>query len=90
MLATFDRLRGMIKAAGRNPADVGIDVWISVGKGTEEDWRRDIAFWKKAGATHITAHTTFTSAIHQRIAGKTYDDHLNAITRYRKAVADLL
>ena len=90
VLATFDRLRGMIKAAGRNPADVGIDVWISVGKGTEEDWRRDIAFWKKAGATHITAHTTFTSAIHQRIAGKTYDDHLNAITRYRKAVADLL
>jgi probable F420-dependent oxidoreductase len=72
VLATFDRLRGMIKAAGRNAADVGIDVW------------------KKAGATHITAHTTFTSAIHQRIAGKTYDDHLNAITRYRKAVADLL
>jgi probable F420-dependent oxidoreductase len=90
VLATFDRLRGMIKAAGRNAADVGIDVWISVGKGTEDDWRRDIAFWKKAGATHITAHTTFTSAIHQRIAGKTYDDHLNAITRYRKAVADLL
>ena len=40
--------------------------------------------------THITAHTTFVSAIHQRIAGKTYDDHLKAITRYRKAVADLL
>jgi hypothetical protein len=27
---------------------------------------------------------------HKRIAGKSYDDHLSAITRYRKAVADLL
>jgi hypothetical protein len=55
-----------------------------------ELWRRDITFWKKAGAPHITAHTTFSSAIHQRIEGKTYDDHLRAITRHRKAVADLL
>jgi hypothetical protein len=50
----------------------------------------DIAFWKKAGPTHIAAHTTFSSTIHQRIDGKTYDDHLEAITRYRKAVPDLL
>ena len=27
---------------------------------------------------------------HKRIAGKSYDDHLTAITRYRAAVADLL
>jgi alkanesulfonate monooxygenase SsuD/methylene tetrahydromethanopterin reductase-like flavin-dependent oxidoreductase (luciferase family) len=90
VLATFARLREMIKAAGRKPEDVGLDVWVSPGKGTEEDWRRDIAFWKKAGVTHITAHTTFASAIHARIAGKTYDDHLKAITRYRAAVKDLL
>ena len=89
-LAVFERLRGMIKAAGRDPKDVGLDVWTSVGKGGEDDWRREIAFWKKAGVTHITAHTTFTSAIHQRIPGKSYDDHLKAITRYREAVKDLL
>lgn len=89
-LAVFEKLRGMIKAAGRNPADVGLDVWLSPGKGTEDDWRKEIAFWKKAGVTHITAHTSFVSAIHQRIAGKTYDDHLTAITRYRNAVKDLL
>jgi probable F420-dependent oxidoreductase len=88
--AVLDKLRGLIKAAGRDPKDVGLDVWTSVGKGTEDDWRKEIAFWKKAGATHITAHTTFSSAIHQRIAGKTYDDHLKAITRYREAVKDLL
>ena len=63
---------------------------MSPGKGTEDDWRKEIAFWKKAGVTHITAHTTFVSAIHQRIAGKSYDDHLTAITRYRNAVTDLV
>jgi hypothetical protein len=30
------------------------------------------------------------SAHHKRIAGKSYSDHLTAITRYRAAVADLL
>jgi probable F420-dependent oxidoreductase len=90
VLATFKQLREMIKAEGRDPADVGLDVWVSPGKGSEEDWRRDIAFWKKAGVTHITAHTTFASAIHVRIAGKTYDDHLKMITRYCEAVKDLL
>ena len=59
-------------------------------KATADDWRKEIAFWKKAGVTHVNAHTTFVSAHHKRIAGKTYDDHLDAITRYRAAVADLL
>jgi len=89
-LATIGTLRGMIAAEGRDPADVGLDVWVSPGKGGEEDWRREIAFWKKAGVTHITAHTSFVSAIHARIDGKTFDDHLKAITRYRNAVKDLL
>ncbi|MFI5002810.1 MAG: LLM class F420-dependent oxidoreductase [Reyranellales bacterium] len=90
VLKIFERLRGMIKEAGRKPEDVGLEVWVSPGKGGEEDWRREIAFWKKAGVSHVLAHTTFTSAIHARIDGKSYDDHLKAITRYRKAVADLV
>jgi len=90
VLAVFEKLRGLIEAAGRNPADVGLDVWVSPGKGNEDDWRREIAFWKKAGVTHITAHTSFVSAIHARIAGKTFDEHLKAITRYREAIKDLL
>jgi hypothetical protein len=69
---------------------VGLEVWVSPGAGAEEDWRREIAFWKQAGVTHVNAHTTFASKIHKRIAGKTAAEHLAAITRYRKAVADLL
>ena len=80
----------MTRAAGRDPAAVGIEVWVSPGKGTEADWRREIGFWKQAGVTHVNAHTTFASAIHQRITGQSAADHLAAITRYRGAVADLL
>lgn len=89
-LKAFDKLRGLIKAEGRDPASVGLEVWVSPGKGGEEDWRREVAFWKKAGVTHVTVHTTYVSNHHKRIAGKTYAEHLDAITRYRAAVADLL
>jgi len=89
-LKAFDKLRGLIRAAGRDPASVGLEVWVSPGIGKEEDWRREIGFWKKAGVTHATVHTTYVSNHHKRIAGKSYAEHLDAITRYRKAVADLL
>jgi probable F420-dependent oxidoreductase len=89
-LAAFDKLRTMTRAAGRNPAAMGLEVWVSPGIGTEDDWRREIGFWKKAGVTHVNAHTSYVSAHHKRIAGKSYGDHLAAISRYRTAVADLL
>jgi probable F420-dependent oxidoreductase len=89
-LKAFDKLRGLIKAEGRDPASFGLEVWVSPGKGTPDDWRREFGFWKKAGVTHVTCHTTYVSGHHKRIAGKAYADHLDAITRYRTAVADLL
>ena len=89
-LKAFDKLRGLIRAAGRDPASVGLEVWLSPGIGKEDDWRREIGFWKKAGVTHATVHTTYVSGHHKRIAGKSYAEHLDAITRYRAAVADLI
>ena len=52
----------MIRAAGRDPASVGLEVWVSPGIGKAEDWRREISFWKKAGVTHVNAHTSYVSA----------------------------
>lgn len=89
-LKAFDKLRTMVKAAGRDSKAVGLEVWVSPGIGSEDDWRKEISFWKKAGVTHVNAHTSYVSAHHKRIEGKSYDDHLKAITRYRAAVKDLL
>jgi probable F420-dependent oxidoreductase len=89
-LAVFEKLRGMIKAEGRDPASVGLEVWQSLGSGDEKAWYEEFAFWKTAGVTHVTAHTTFAMNHHKRIAGHTAADHLAAITRWKQVVADLL
>ena len=89
-LAAFDKLRGLLRENGRDPAKFGIEVWVSPGTGNEDDWRKEIAFWKNAGVTHATVHTTYASANHTRIAGKSAPEHLAAITRYKNAVQDLI
>jgi probable F420-dependent oxidoreductase len=85
-LAAFDKLRALIRAEGRDPKDVGIEVWVSPGVGNQDDWRKEMAFWQRAGVTHATAHTTYPGGHHQRIAGRTPADHLAAITRFKAAV----
>ncbi|HEY1931272.1 MAG TPA: LLM class F420-dependent oxidoreductase [Acetobacteraceae bacterium] len=85
-LAAFDKLRGLIRDEGRDPADVGIEVWVSPGVGGEDDWRKEMDFWQRAGVTHATAHTTYPGGHHKRIAGRTPADHLAAITRFKAAV----
>src|ERR1700744_2138082 len=89
-LAAFDKLRGLLRENGRDPANFGLEVWVSPGAGNEDDWRKEISFWKKAGVTHATIHTTYVSGHHTRIAGKTYAEHLDAVTRYKQAVEDLI
>ena len=89
-LDIFAELRRLTEQAGRDPSAVGIEVWTSCGDSGEADWRREAAFWKQAGASHICLTTTFNNRHHHRIAGKTFADHLAAIKRYRDAVGDLL
>jgi probable F420-dependent oxidoreductase len=89
-LKAFDKLRSLTRAAGRDPADVGIEVWMSLGAGTKDDWRKEVTFWKNAGVTHVTAHTTYAVGHHKRIAGKTAAEHLAAVKGFQQAVGDLL
>jgi probable F420-dependent oxidoreductase len=89
-LAAFEKLRGLLRENGRDPKDFGLEVWVSPAVGGPDEWRKEIAFWKNAGVTHATVHTTYVSNHHTRIAGKTSAEHLDAVTRYKHAVADLL
>ncbi len=89
-LEIFARLRSLVRAEGRDPSAVGIEVWVSCGAGGEADWRREAAFWKQAGASHLTLTTTFNRRHHRRIEGRGLADHLGALRRYREAVAPAL
>ena len=40
-LAEFAKLRRLTEQAGRDPAQIGIEVWMSCGAGTEADWREE-------------------------------------------------
>src|SRR3984893_4337004 len=66
----FSELRRLTEAEGRDPAQVGIEVWVSMGAGSEADWRKEAAFWQAAGASHLCLTTTFHRRHHHRIAGK--------------------
>ena len=46
------RLRRLTEAAGRDPTQIGIEAWVSMGSGSEADWAREAQFWKAAGASH--------------------------------------
>jgi probable F420-dependent oxidoreductase len=89
-LDIFAQLRKLTEAAGRDPSAVGIEVWTSMGSGSESDWAKEAAFWKKAGATHLCLTTTFHRRHHHRLAGYTLSDHVAALKRFKNAVADAL
>jgi len=89
-VAEFAKLRGFVEQEGRDPASVGIEVWVSTGAGAEADWRREFQWWKAAGVTHVTLNSAYGRNHHRRIAGRTLAEHLAAMKQYRDAVADLL
>ena len=89
-LKAFEKLRALTREAGRDPAQIGIEVWMSLGSGTPDDWRKEVTFWKNAGVTHITAHTTYATGHHKRIPGTTAAAHLAAVKGFQDAVKDLL
>ena len=84
------KLRALTERAGRDPAQIGIEVWVSMGSGSEADWAAEARFWREQGATHLCLTTTFTRGHHRRIPGHGLADQLAALRRYHAAVADAL
>src|SRR6266702_3910275 len=84
-LDVFGQLRRLTEQAGRDTGKVGIEVWVSMGSGSEADWAKEARFWKSAGASHLCLTTTFNRRHHKRIAGHTRSDHVGALRRYHAA-----
>jgi alkanesulfonate monooxygenase SsuD/methylene tetrahydromethanopterin reductase-like flavin-dependent oxidoreductase (luciferase family) len=88
--ADFERLRDYAEEAGRDRADIGVDVWVSMGQLSPADWRREVEGWQEIGVSHITLNTAFDVSHHHRIDGRSLDAHIDAASRYMDAVNDLL
>jgi len=90
-LDILSQLRRLTEQAGRDPKQIGIEVWVSMGSGNEADWAKEARFWKQhGGASHLCLTTTFNRGHHKRISGRTLSDHIGALRRFHAAVADAL
>ena len=77
------RLRGYATAAGRDPADVGIECGMRIKADDDPDkWAATAAAFARLGATHLRVATAGGGFV-------THADHVDGFTRWRAAVADV-
>ncbi len=88
--AEWGKIRVLAEKAGRDPAAIGLEVWISGGNGDERSWAAEARYWKTLGATHLTLTNTFNRRHHKRIAGRSMAEHLDVMRRFHGAVASAL
>jgi len=72
----LDRLRGYADAAGRNPAQIGIEPRVELRYGEPDRWPTLVDGWRELGATHL--------AISTQGLGLTGREHLAAIERLHR------
>ena len=57
MRAAIERLHGYAAEAGRDPASIGLEPQLNVGRGTPDEWRAFLEGWTALGATHLCLTT---------------------------------
>ena len=73
------RLHAYTREAGRDPAEIGLEARISVGRPDEAAWQRESAAWHDLGATHISVNTMGAGL-------RTLDEHLAALRRAHESL----
>jgi probable F420-dependent oxidoreductase len=76
-----ERLQSALRAAGRDPATVGIEGRMSIDRGGPDEWRQRASEWRSLGATHLCVVT-------MRAGLARPDEHLEALRRVREAIGD--
>jgi probable F420-dependent oxidoreductase len=57
MRAQIERLREYARAAGRDPAAIGLEPQLSLGRLPEAEWEPHVRGWQELGATHLCINT---------------------------------
>ena len=79
MRAAIARIHDYAREAGRDPAQIGLEPQLNVGRGTPDEWRTYVAGWQALGATHLCLSTMGNGFISP-------DQHIAAL---RRAAAEL-
>ncbi len=75
-----DKIRQHLEAAGRDPADFGIEPQARIAGGNPERWRKHAGAWRELGATHISVVTMGAKLSRP-------EDHLKAASEWRDAIS---
>ena len=81
-LEMMAQLHAYIREEGRDPADVGIDGRVAVGRRSPDQWVEDVAAWKGLGATHLSVNT-MGAELPSPAA------HIDALRRFKEATDGL-
>jgi probable F420-dependent oxidoreductase len=57
MRAAVARVHQYAREAGRDPASIGLEPQLNVGRGSPDEWHRFVAGWRELGATHLCLST---------------------------------
>ena len=77
--ALIEDMREQTSAAGRDPDAIGIESWVSIGRGSPDDWAAAVDRWRELGATHISVSTMNAGL-------SSPSEHIDAIRRFKEAV----
>jgi len=77
MRAQIERLRGYARAAGRDPAQIGLEPQLSIGRVPEAEWGPYVEGWRQLGATHLCVNTMGAGL-------RSLDEHVAALRRVKE------
>jgi len=77
--AQLEKVRGYMRDAGRDPAELGLEGRIRIAGKQPEDWLEEAKAWEELGATHLVVET-------RRGGLGALENHLRAITQFLEVV----
>lgn len=77
--ATLERMYGYASAAGRDPAQIGVEGRVSLLDSTPAERERDAQAWAALGASHFSLNT-------MRVGLRSPAEHIEAISAFKKMV----
>ena len=75
----IERMRSMVSDAGRDPAEVGIESFVSHRGRSPDEWIADVKTWTEMGATHLSVNTMNSGITSPQ-------GHIDAIRMFKEAV----
>lgn len=80
---TIAKFHECVRKEGRDPAEFGLDNWVSIAGLSPEQWAKQALAWKEIGGTHVCLNT-------MRAGLPSPQAHINAVRQFKEALKGVL